>query len=96
MRAYLLERNPSPYRLGGYTDDELEQFHQASAPVEDITPITIAIEAIPALALHPDNANMGEEIKHNASEAVTSMWQSRPITNGGRDSLLKVLVYTFQ
>ena len=96
MRAYLLERNPSPYRLGGYTDDELEQFHQASAPVEDITPITMAIEEIPPLALHPDNANIGEEIKHNASEAVTSMWQSRPITNEGRDSLLKVLVYTFQ
>ena len=96
MRAYLLERNPSPYRLGGYTDDELEQFHQASAPVEDITPITTAIEGIPPLALHPDNANMGEEIKHNASEAVTSMWQSRPITNEGRDSLLKVLIYSFQ
>ena len=66
MRAYLLERNPSPYRLGGYTDDQLDQFYQASAPVEDITPITMAIEAIPPLALHPDNANMGEEIKNNA------------------------------
>ena len=96
MRAYLLERNPSPYRLGGYTNDELEQFYQASAPVEDITPITMAIETIPALALHPDNANIGEKIKHNASEAVTSMWQSRPITNEGRDSLLKVLIYSLQ
>ena len=67
MRAYLLERNPSPYRLGGYTDDQLDVFHQASAPVEDITPITTAIEAIPPLALHPDNANMGEEIKSNAN-----------------------------
>ena len=51
MRAYLLERNPSPYRLGGYTDDQLDQFYQASAPVEDITPITTAIENIPALNL---------------------------------------------
>ena len=96
MRAYLLERNPSPYRLGGYTDDELEQFYQASAPVEDITPITMAIEAIPPLALHPDNANMREEIKNNASQAVTSIWQNRPLTNEGRDSLLKILVYSFQ
>ena len=96
MRAYLLERNPSPYRLGGYTDDQLDQFYQASAPVEDITPVTMAIEAIPPLALHPDNANIGEEIKHNASEAVTSMWQSRPITNEGRDSLLKILIYSLQ
>ena len=96
MRAYLLERNPSPYRLGGYTDDELEQFYQASAPVQDITPITMAIEAIPPQALHPDNASIGEEIKHNASEAITSIWQNRPITNEGRESLLKVLVYSFQ
>ena len=96
MRAYLLERNPSPYRLGGYTDDQLDQFYQASAPVEDITPITMAIEGIPALDLHPDNANIGEEIKSNASQAVTSIWQNRPLTNEGRDSLLKVLVYTFQ
>ena len=96
MRAYLLERNPSPYRLGGYTDDELEQFYQASAPVQDITPITMAIEAIPPQALHPDNANIGEEIKHNASEAITSIWQNRPITNEGGESLLKVLVYSFQ
>jgi len=96
MRAYLLERNPSPYRLGGYTDDQLDQFYQASAPVEDITPITTAIEGILALDLHPDNANIGEEIKHNASEAITSIWQNRPITNEGRESLLKVLIYTFQ
>jgi len=96
MRAYLLERNPSPYRLGGYTDDQLDAFYQASAPVEDITPITTTIEAIPALALHPDNANMGEEIKSNAAQAVTSIWQNRPLTNEGRDSLLKVLVYSFQ
>lgn len=96
MRAYLLERNPSPYRLGGYTDDQLDAFHQASAPVEDITSITMAIEAIPALALHPDNANMGEEIKSNAAQAVTSILQNRPLTNEGRDSLLKILVYSFQ
>lgn len=96
MRAYLLERNPSPYRLGGYTDDELDMFHQAVTPIQDITSITTAIEGIPALDLHPDNANIGEEIKHNASEAVTSMWQSRPITNEGRDSLLKILIYSLQ